>query len=248
MVVLEEELKAVHEELDMVTTPVGDAVAMVHCNNCTSDLNAWVGLFREFAETFGMPLDMNELYGTLYRKALEGEKDCGGLISFNCFSGEPVVDLQEGRPLFVRKPDANFTLPNFMRTHLYSSLATLKIGCDILFKQEKVKVDTLYGHGGLFKTRGVGQSILAAAMDAPVAVMETAGEGGPWGMAILAAYMVNKEEKEAFDDYLDDKVFAGQNGTVMQPDPEDVKGFDAYVKSYKAALEAEKAAVEALPL
>ncbi len=248
MVVLEEELKAVHEELDMVTTPVGDAVAMVHCNNCTSDLNAWVGLFREFAETFGMSLDMNELYGTLYRKALEGEKDCGGLISFNCFSGEPVVDLQEGRPLLVRKPDANFTLPNFMRTHLYSSLATLKIGCDILFKQEKVKVDTLYGHGGLFKTRGVGQSILAAAMDAPVAVMETAGEGGPWGMAILAAYMVNKEEKEAFDDYLDDKVFAGQNGTVMQPDPEDVKGFDAYVKSYKAALEAEKAAVEALPL
>ena len=248
MVVLEEELKAVHEELDMVTTPVGDAVAMVHCNNCTSDLNAWVGLFKEFADTFGMSVDMNELYGTLYRKALEGEKDCGGLVAFNCFSGEPVVGLNEGRPLFVRKPDAEFSLANFMRSHLYASLATLKMGCDILFKEENVKVDTLYGHGGLFKTKGVGQSILAAAMNAPVAVMETAGEGGPWGMAILAAYMAKKDENEAFDAYLNNKVFAGQTGSVMEPDPEDVKGFDAYIESYRAALEAEKAAVKALPL
>lgn len=248
MVVLEEELKAVHEELDMVTTPVGDAVAMVHCNNCTSDLNAWVGLFKEFADTFGMAVDMNELYGTIYRKALEGEKDCGGLVAFNCFSGEPVVGLNEGRPLFVRKPDAEFSLANFMRSHLYASLATLKMGCDILFKEENVKVDTLYGHGGLFKTKGVGQSILAAAMNAPVAVMETAGEGGPWGMAILAAYMAKKDENEAFDAYLNNKVFAGQTGSVMEPDPEDVKGFDAYIESYRAALEAEKAAVKALPL
>ena len=248
MVVLEEELKAVHEELDMVTTPVGDAVAMVHCNNCTSDLNAWVGLFKEFADTFGMSVDMNELYGTLYRKALEGEKDCGCLVALNCFSGEPVVGLNEGRPLFVRKPDAEFSLANFMRSHLYASLATLKMGCDILFKEENVKVDTLYGHGGLFKTKGVGQSILAAAMNAPVAVMETAGEGGPWGMAILAAYMAKKDENEAFDAYLNNKVFAGQTGSVMEPDPEDVKGFDAYIESYRAALEAEKAAVKALPL
>lgn len=150
--------------------------------------------------------------------------------------------------MFVRKPDAAFHLANFMRTHLYASLATLKIGCDILFKEEKVKVDTIYGHGGLFKTKGVGQSILAAAMDAPVAVMETAGEGGPWGMALLASYMIKKEEGESLDHYLGEKVFAGEKGTVMQPDAADVKGFDAYIESYKAAIAAEKAAVEALPL
>lgn len=248
MVVLEEDLKAVHEELDLVTTPSGDTVAMVHCNNCTSDLNAWVNLFKEFAETFGMSVDMNQLFGTLYNKALEGDKDCGGLVAFNCFSGEPVIGLNEGRPMFVRKPAAHLSLANFMRTHLYASLATLKIGCDILFKEEKVKVDTIYGHGGLFKTKGVGQSILAAAMDAPVAVMETAGEGGPWGMALLASYMVNKEAGETLESYLNNKVFAGEQGTVMQPDAADVKGFDEYIESYKAAIVAEKAAVEALPL
>lgn len=248
MVVLEEELKAVHEELDLVTTPSGETVAMVHCNNCTSDLNAWVNLFKEFAENFGMKVDMNQLFGTLYNKALEGDKDCGGLVAFNYFSGEPVVGANEGRPMFVRKPDAKFNLANFMRTHLYASLATLKIGCDILFKEEHVKVDTLYGHGGLFKTKGVGQSILAAAMNAPVSVMETAGEGGPWGMALLASYMVRKEEKESLEQYLAKKVFAGEKGMVMQPDAADVKGFDAYIESYKAALVAEKAAVEALPL
>lgn len=248
MVVLEEDLKAVHEELDLVTTPAGDTVAMVHCNNCTSDLNAWVNLFREFAETFGMSIDMNQLYGTLYNKALEGDKDCGGLVAFNCFSGEPVIGLNEGRPMFVRKPDAAFHLANFMRTHLYASLATLKIGCDILFKEEKVKVDRIYGHGGLFKTKGVGQSILAAAMDAPVAVMETAGEGGPWGMALLASYMIKKEEGESLEHYLGEKVFAGETGTVMQPDAADVKGFDAYIESYQAAIAAEQAAVTALPL
>ncbi len=248
MVVLEEELKAVHEELDLVTTPSGEAVAMVHCNNCTSDLNAWVNLFKEFAEAFGMTVDMNELFGTLYNKALEGDKDCGGLTAFNYFSGEPVVGINEGRPLFVRKPDAKLSLANFMRTHLYASLATLKIGCDILFKEEHVKVDTLYGHGGLFKTKGVGQSILAAAMNAPVSVMETAGEGGPWGMALLASYMVRKEEGETLEHYLGEKVFAGEKGMVMQPDAADVAGFDAYIEHYKAALAAEKAAVEALPL
>ncbi|MGN0142077.1 MAG: xylulokinase [Roseburia sp.] len=248
MVVLEEDLKKLHEELDMVTTPSGDTVAMVHCNNCTSDLNAWVNLFKEFSESFGMKIDMNDLFGTLYNKALEGDKDCGGLVAFNTFSGEPVIGLNEGRPLFVRKPDAHFSLANFMRTHLYASLSTLKIGCDILFKEEKVKVDQIYGHGGLFKTKGVGQSILAAAMDAPVAVMKTAGEGGPWGMALLASYMVRKEEGETLESYLNKRVFAGENGTVMQPNPADVAGFDAYIESYKKALAAEKAAVEALPL
>ena len=248
MVVLEKALSAVHEELDLVTTPSGDAVAMVHCNNCTSDLNAWIGLFKEFSEMFGMDIDMNDIYGKLYNNAMTGDKDCGGLLAFNLFSGEPVIGLNEGRPMFARKPDAKMNLANFMRTHLYASLATLKIGCDILFKEEKVKVDTLYGHGGLFKTKGVGQSILAAAMDAPVAVMETAGEGGPWGMAVLAAYMVNRSEGEALEDYLSGKVFHGEKGTVMQPDPADVKGFDEYIACYKAAIKAQKDMVEALPL
>lgn len=246
MVVLEEELKAVHEELDLVTTPSGETVAMVHCNNCTSDLNAWVNLFKETIEKFGVTVDMNELFGTLYRTALEGDTDCGGLVAFNYFSGEPVVGMNEGRPMFLREPDAKFNLANFMRTHLYASLATLKIGCDILFKEEKVKVDTLYGHGGLFKTKGVGQSILAAAMNAPVSVMETAGEGGPWGMALLASYLIRKSEHETLGDYLSNSVFSGEKGTVMQPDIADVEGFDAYIEKYKAALCAEKEAVKAL--
>lgn len=248
MVVLEEDLKAVHEELDLVTTPSGDTVAMVHCNNCTSDLNAWVNLFKEFAETFGMQIDMDDLYGTLYRKALEADKNCGGLMAYNYFSGEPVTGLQEGRPMLVRKPDANFNLANFMRTHLYASLATLKIGCDILFKEEQAKVDTIYGHGGLFKTKGVGQGILAAAMNTPVAVMETAGEGGPWGMALLASYMVNKAVDETLEQYLGARVFGGETGVVMQPDAADVAGFDEYIKIYKSALAAEKAAIENMPL
>lgn len=248
MVVLEEDLKAVHEELDLVTTPIGDTVAMVHCNNCTSDLNAWVGLFSQFAELMGVPQDMNDIYTKLYTNALSGDKDCGGLLAFNCLSGEPVIGTDEGRPLFARRPDAKLSLANFMRSHLYASLATLKIGCDILFKEEKVKVDTIYGHGGLFKTKGVGQSILAAAMDASVAVMETAGEGGPWGMAILAAYMVNKGEGQAFDDYLNNNVFAGQKGMVMDPDPADVKGFDEYIVEYKKAIAMQKIAADALPI
>ena len=248
MIVLEKPLSKVYPEIDMVTTPDGSPVAMVHCNNCTSDLNAWVGLFKEFSELFGMDIDMNDIYGKLYNNALTADKDCGGLVAFNLFSGEPVIGLNEGRPMFARKPDARMNLANFMRTHLYASLATLKIGCDILFKEEKVKVDTLYGHGGLFKTKGVGQSILAAAMDAPVAVMETAGEGGPWGMAVLAAYMVNKADGEPLEKYLSDRVFNGEKGIVMQPDPDDVKGFDEYINTYKAAIEAECAMVKALPL
>lgn len=244
MVVLENKLSKVHEEIDMVTTPFGDAVAMVHCNNCTSDLNAWVGLFKEFLDCMGVSADMNDVYGTLYNKALSGDKNCGGLMAYNYLSGEPVTGLNEGRPMFLRKPGVKMSLANFIRTHLYSSLATLKIGCDILFREEKCAVDKLYGHGGLFKTPKVGQSILAAAMNAPVTVMETAGEGGPWGMAVLAAYMVNKNAGESLSDYLNEKVFAGQKGVTIMPDKADVEGFDEFICDYKKALKAQQAAVE----
>ncbi len=244
MVVLEKALSRVHEEIDMVTTPDGMPVAMVHCNNCTSDLNAWVNLFGEFAETFGMKIDKTDLYGALYRKALEGDADCGGLLAYNFFSGEPVVGLNEGRPLFVRTPDAGFTLANFMRAHLYSALAALKAGNDILRREEHVAVDSLMGHGGLFKTPVAGQRVLAAAMGAPVTVMDTASEGGAWGIAVLAAYMKQKSEGESLADYLNDKVFAGQTGSTIAPLPEDVEGFDRFVEKYLRALPVEKAAVE----
>ncbi len=246
MVVLEKPLKAVHEELDLVTTPAGDAVAMVHCNNCTSDLNAWVGLFREFGELFDIEIPTDELYGKLYENAMKGATDCGGMAAFNCLSGEPVIGLAQGRPLFVRRPDAKMNLANFIRTHLYASLASLKIGCDILFQEEQVRVDTIYGHGGLFKTKGVGQSILAAALNAPVAVMETAGEGGPWGMAILASYMVHKSEQETLVQFLQNKVFGNNQGVTMQPHPKDVKGFAQYINTYKALISAEQAAIDAM--
>lgn len=246
MVVLEKALSGVYEEIDMVTTPDGMPVAMVHCNNCTSDLNAWVNLFGEFAETFGLKIDKNDLYGDLYRKALEADADCGGLLSYNFFSGEPVVGLNEGRPLFVRMPDASFTLANFMRTHLCSALASLKVGNDILLKEERVKVDALMGHGGLFKTPVVGQRILAAALNAPVTVMDTASEGGPWGMAVLAAYMRERESGESLADYLDHKIFAGQTGSTVDPDAKDVEGFEKFIASYKAALPVQKAAVTSM--
>lgn len=246
MVVLEKALSKVHEEIDMVTTPDGMPVAMVHCNNCTSDLNAWVNLFEEFAGSFGMKIDKNELYGTLYREALKGDTDCGGLLAYNYFSGEPITGMDEGRPLFVRTPDGKFTLANFMRTHLYSALATLKIGMDILLKEEHVTVDSLMGHGGLFKTPVVGQQMMAGAMNAPVTVMDTASEGGAWGIAILAAYMQEKQPDESLSDYLNNKIFAGQTGTTIAPRAEDVSGFDAFLTNYKAALPAEKAAVAGL--
>ncbi|MGI6107583.1 MAG: xylulokinase [Lachnospiraceae bacterium] len=248
MVVLEKPLKKVHPELDIVTTPDGADVAMVHCNNCTSDLNAWVGLFRELLEMYGVPADMNTLYGRLYTNALSGEKDGGGLLAYNYFSGEPVTGFEEGRPLFVRKPDAKLNLANFMRVHLYSSLAALKSGLDILLKEENVRVDRVTGHGGLFKTKGVGQSILAAAMDTPVTVMETAGEGGAWGIALLAGYMISRKEGQSLADYLNTRIFAGNSGTTVAPDPEDVKGFDDFMKVYKAGLPIEHAAVDAMPL
>lgn len=246
MVVLEKELSKVYPEIDLVTTPSGDLVAMVHCNNCTSDLNAWVNLFKEFAESFGIQADMGQLFSTLYHKALEGDPDCGGLLAYNYFSGEHITGFEEGRPLFVRLPDARFNLANFMRVHLYTSLGALKTGLDILLKQEKVALDKIQGHGGLFKTKGVGQRIMAGAIDVPVSVMTTAGEGGAWGIALLAAYMLRRADGESLDAYLDEKVFAGQEVSVIEPVREDVVGFEAFMKSYKAGLPIERAAVDTM--
>lgn len=246
MIVLEDDLKQVHDEIDLVTTPDGHPVAMAHCNNCTSDLNAWVNIFKEFAESFGMKVDMNELFGTLYNKALEGDDDCGGLLAYNYFSGEHIVGMEEGRPLFVRTPNAKFNLANFMRANLFASLGVLKTGLDILFKEEGVKVDEILGHGGLFKTKGVGQSILAAAINTPVSVMETAGEGGAWGIAVLASYMIHKNDGEALDAFLNRAVFAGEKGTRIEPDAKDVAGFDAFMERYTKGLPIERAAIDFL--
>lgn len=246
MVVLEKNLSKAYDAIDMVTTPDGSNVAMVHCNNCTSDLNAWVNIFKEFQEAMGAKVDMNELYGTLYRKALEGDADCGGLLSYGYFSGEHITGFEEGRPLFVRTPDAKFSLANFMRANLYTALGALKIGLDILFKEEKVSLDELLGHGGFFKTEGVGQRIMAAAVNVPVSVMKTAGEGGAWGIAILANYMLSKAEDESLSAYLNDHVFAGEESSRMEPDAKDVAGFEAFMEKYKAGLVIERAAVDSL--
>lgn len=246
MIVLEKELQKVHPEIDLVTTPAGNLVGMVHCNNCTSDLNAWVSLFQEFAETFGMKLDKDRLFEGLYGKALEGDADCGGLLAYNYFSGEHITGFEAGRPLFVRTPESHFNLANFMRVHLFTSLGALKTGLDILLKEEGVKVDDVFGHGGLFKTKGVGQSIMAAAMNAPVSVMETAGEGGAWGIALLASYLREKAEGEALEDYLLHKVFMGETGSKVEPNLRDVEGFDRFIKRYQQGLPIERAALDFL--
>ena len=245
MVVVDHDL-GVHREIDMVTTPAGAPVAMVHCNNCTSDINAWVNLFDQFAGLFGAQISKNDLYTKLFQVALKGDPDCGGLLSYNYFSGEGVTDLDEGRPLFARTPNCNFTLANFMRTHLLSALATLKIGMDILQGAENVRIDKLYGHGGFFKTPEVGQKMLSAAVNAPVSVMETAGEGGPYGMALLVSYMINKEEGETLPDYLDNKVFAGAKSVSVMADESDVAGFAAFLDKYKNALPVERKATEVI--
>ena len=244
MIVLEKELSKPYEMIDMVTTPDGSLVAMVHCNNCTSDLNAWVNLFKEYQELLGIPIDMNEIYSKLYNIALTGDADCGGLLSYNYSSGEPVTGLAEGRPLFVRSANDKFNLANFMRSHLYASVGVLKIGNDILFNEEKIKVDRITGHGGLFKTKGVGQRILAAAINSPISVMETAGEGGAWGIALLGSYLVNNEKKQSLADFLDEKVFVGDAGIEVSPTAEDVAGFNTYIENYKAGLPIEEAAVK----
>lgn len=244
MVVLEKALSQVHMEIDMVTTPDGRPVAMVHCNNCTSDINAWAALLMEFAKAAGAPCTMPMALDTLFFEALKGEPDCGGLLSYNYFSGEPITGLMEGRPLFMRLPDSRFTLQNFARTLLYSAMATLKIGMDILTEEEHVAVDTLLGHGGFFKAAGVGQRLMAGALKTPVSVMETAGEGGPWGMALLASYAVHKSEGETLPAYLENRIFAGAKGTSAAPDETDAAGFDAFLAQYKAALPVQRAAVE----
>jgi sugar (pentulose or hexulose) kinase len=246
MIVLEKALSKVYPEIDMVTTPTGKPVAMVHSNNCTSDLNAWIDLFQEFTTALGAELSESRLYEMLYQKALAGDADCGRLLAYNYLSGEHITHLEEGRPLFVRTPESHFNLSNFMRVHLFSSLGALKIGLDILFEQEKVKVEQILGHGGFFKTKEVGQKIMAAAMNVPVSVMETAGEGGAWGIALLAAYMLNKAADEPLEAYLSKKVFAGENSATIAPDPADVAGFAAFMERYKKGLVIERAAVDGL--
>ncbi|MBP5537614.1 MAG: FGGY-family carbohydrate kinase [Bacteroidales bacterium] len=244
MLVLEKDLAKPHEVIDIVTTPDGSPVAMVHCNNCTSDLNAWVGIFQEFEELMGIPVDRNKLYGMLYNNAMKGDTDCGGLVSYNFISGEPVVGLAEGRPMLVRHALDKFTLANFMRANLYASVAVLKVGNDILFNEENVKVDRITGHGGLFKTKGVGQRVLAAALASPISVMETAGEGGAWGMALLASFLVNNAGKRSLPDYLEEVVFAGNEGEEIVPTSEEVDGFNRYMKNYLKYLPAQQKAVE----
>ena len=244
MIVLEKPLSKVYPEIDVVTTPAGQQVAMVHCNSCSSDINAWVSLFREFGRLMGADFSTGEIFTRLFKEAMKGEKDCGGLVSFNYLAGEPVTGVPEGRPMLVRLPDAKMTLANFMRTQIYASMETLKAGMDIMAR-EKVAIDKVYGHGGLFKTEGVAQNLLAAAIHAPVTVMETAGEGGAWGIALLADYMLSKDGL-SLEDYLDQKVFAGMNQHTVQPDPEDEAGFDAYMKRFLACIPAQIAAAQGL--
>lgn len=243
MIVLEKALSKPYPVIDMVTTPDGSPVAMVHCNNCTSDINDWISIFKQYGELMGIS-DQKEIYTRLFNLAAKGDPDCGGLISFNYVSGEPVTGFADGRPLFVRTANDKFTLANFFRSLLYAAVAVLKVGNDVLFNQEHVKVDKIYGQGGYFTTPIVGQSILGAALNSPISVMETAGEGGPWGMALLAAYMVDKKEGETLPDFLEDNVFAGNIGSEVTPKPEDVDGFNRYIKNYERCLAVEKAAVE----
>lgn len=246
MSVLERSLSKQYEEIDMVTTPSGKPVAMVHANNCTSDINAWVGLLKEFSAVIGYSMDDNTLYEILFKTALLGEPDCGGLLTCNYFSGEPITHFEKGAPFFVRTSEAHFSLANFMRTHLFSALATLKLGMDILFVQEKVKVDQVLGHGGFFKTKEVGTRIMAAAINVPVSVMETAGEGGAWGIALLAAYLVNREKGQSLESYLTNQVFIHEDNYSVQPDEADVNGFNAFMDRYKIGLQIEEAAVKGL--
>lgn len=246
MVVLERPLQQLHPEIDMVTTPDGRPVAMVHCNTCTSDLDGWVSLLGEMTAAAGVPLTKTQLYTLFYQKALAGAPDCGGLVSFNYFSGEPVTGLTEGRPLFVRRPDADFTLANFARAQLYACMATLKIGLDILFGQERVTVDNLLGHGGLFKVPVVGQKLLAGALGVPISVMQTAGEGGPWGMALLAGYRLHRQAGQTLEEYLRDAIFANAEGSTVQPDAADSRGFAAFLQQYTRCLAVERAAADAM--
>ncbi|MCD7909741.1 MAG: FGGY-family carbohydrate kinase [Clostridium sp.] len=244
MVVLERELRKIHPEIDLVTTPDGSLVGMVHANNCTSDLNAWAGVFREFAESLGVEVDMDRLYSTLYNKALEGDSDCGGLLAYGFLSGENIVDVDQGRPMVVRTPESRFGLANFMRANLYAALGALKVGMDILVKEEQVQVDQIYGHGGFFKTPVVGQRIMAAAMGTKISVLETAGEGGAWGIALLAAYMAGREADETLGAYLSGRIFQDSRGVTMEPVEEDIEGFEQFIGRFKRGLPVERKAAE----
>ena len=245
MVVLERELSRLHRQIDIVTTPCGDPVAMVHCNNCTTDLNGWVALFDELLRGFGCDIAKNDLYNKLFAAALSGDADCSGVISYNYHSGEHVTGFTEGRPMLMRLPESVFSIANVMRSLIYSSMSTLKIGMDILMNEEKVTLDKIYAHGGLFKSPVTGQRFLASALGVPVALMETAGEGGAWGIALLAAYQARENREEDLAAYLNDRVFAGASGSCMEPHSGDAAGFAEYMKQYRAGLAAEKAAVEA---
>ncbi|MGG0461555.1 xylulokinase [Priestia aryabhattai] len=244
MIVLDKKLSNVYPEIDLVTTPNGSPVGMVHANNCSSDLNAWLGLFREFSEAMGQKVESDKLFQVMLNKALEADPDGGGLLSYGYFSGENITGVESGRPLFVRSAKSNFNLANFMRTHLFTAFGALKIGMDLLVKEENVKIHSILAHGGLFKTPVVGQKMMAAAINTPVSVMDTAGEGGAWGMAILSSYMLNKSENESLEDFLDDKVFKEVTAQEIYPDELDVKGFEAFIKRYKKGLVIEKAAAE----
>lgn len=246
MIVLEKQLSKLYPQVDIVSTPAGKPVAMVHCNNCSSDIDAWVKLFGEFAQVAGHPMDKTALYKVLYERALEGASDCGGLLSYNYLSGEHATGMEEGRPLFTRLPDAQFTLANFMRTQLYSCMATLKLGMDMLTEKEHVKLEQLMGHGGLFKTKGVAQRFMAAALKVPVVVMESAGEGGAWGIALLAAFLQQRTGNEPLEQFLSEKVFAKTNGLRIESDPKDAKGFDQFIARYEAGLPIERGAVDHL--
>ena len=244
MVVLEHSLASAHHELDLVTTPAGDPVAMVHCNNGASELAAWAGLFGQFAAASGAQLDSDAVFEVLFRAALEGEADAGGLLAYNHLSGEPIAGLAEGRPLFVRTPDSRLTLANFMRAQLYGVYGTLALGMRVL-AGEGVEIDVMFAHGGIFRTAGVAQRLLAGALDAPVAIGETASEGGAWGIAVLASYLSSADEVD-LGGYLNERVFANAAFDVIDPVAEDVAGFSAFLDRYRAGLAAEAAAVEAL--
>jgi sugar (pentulose or hexulose) kinase len=234
----------VHRELDMVTTPAGDPVAMVHCNNGASELDAWAGLFGQFARALGVDADSATVFRTLFAAALDGAADGGGVLAYNYLSGEPITDFEEGRPLVLRSPDSPLDLGSFMRAHLYSSLATLRIGMDVLQKAEHARLDRMFAHGGLFKTAGVAQRFLAAAIDTPVSVGDVAAEGGAWGIAVLAAFAAGRGPEQGLADYLDTAVFVGTSLQTVEPDPADVAGFDAFMQRYLAGLPVERAAVE----
>ena len=245
MVVLESELQNFYPQIDMVTTPDGSLVAMVHANNCTSDINAWVNILKESMEAYGVEVDTGKLYTTLFNKALEGDADCGGLLTYGFISGENIMECPTGRPMYIRSENARFNLANFMRSHIYSAFGALKVGMDLLQKEEKIAIDTLYGHGGIFKTPGVAQRFLAAAMNTPISVMATAGEGGPWGMAVLAAYLTESANMK-LEDFLEKEVFKGSDIDTIAPEDNEVAGFETYIESFKSVIGAEREAINGM--